>query len=53
MGLSESAFTTLMPTPCSPPDTLYESESNFPPECNTVNTMAVPYHQLLYWDWLD
>ena len=29
--LSERAFTTETPTPCNPPETLYESLSNFPP----------------------
>ena len=30
-NFSDKAFTTETPTPCSPPDTLYESWSNFPP----------------------
>ena len=33
---SDNAFTTEMPTPCRPPETLYDVSSNFPPECNTV-----------------
>ena len=28
---SDKAFTTETPTPCKPPDTLYELSSNFPP----------------------
>ena len=35
-NFSESAFTTETPTPCNPPETLYESWSNLPPECNWV-----------------
>ena len=31
-----NAFTTETPTPCKPPETLYESSSNLPPACNTV-----------------
>ena len=34
--VSESALTTETPTPCRPPETLYELSSNFPPECSTV-----------------
>ena len=30
----DEAITTETPTPCNPPDTLYESWSNFPPACN-------------------
>src|ERR1019366_2139863 len=32
----DSALTTETPTPCRPPDTLYETSSNLPPECSTV-----------------
>src|ERR1700732_1496358 len=39
-SLSASAFTTETPTPCSPPETLYVSLSNFPPACNTVITTS-------------
>ena len=35
-NFSESALTTETPTPCNPPDTLYESWSNLPPACNCV-----------------
>src|SRR5205085_11528875 len=35
---SLSAFTQLTPTPCSPPETLYDEESNLPPACNLVIT---------------
>src|SRR5687767_6569741 len=34
------ALTQLTPTPCKPPETLYESLSNFPPACNTVITTS-------------
>src|ERR1035438_7802211 len=37
---SESAFTQLTPTPCRPPETLYELESNLPPACNLVITRS-------------
>src|ERR1700677_4743663 len=37
---SESALTTETPTPCSPPETLYVSLSNFPPACSTVITTS-------------
>ena len=41
---SLSALTTLIPTPCSPPDTLYPEEepalSNFPPAWSTVSTVS-------------
>jgi len=33
-------FTTETPTPCSPPETLYVSLSNFPPACSTVITTS-------------
>ena len=33
---SDSALTTETPTPCRPPETLYELSSNFPPACSTV-----------------
>ena len=33
---SETAFTADTPTPCSPPDTLYELLSNLPPACSFV-----------------
>src|SRR5438876_6359485 len=35
---SLSAFTQETPTPCNPPETLYDDESNFPPACNLVST---------------
>src|SRR5258708_22876854 len=35
---SLSAFTQETPTPCSPPETLYVEESNFPPACSVVIT---------------
>ena len=35
-----NAFTQLTPTPCKPPDTLYDPLSNFPPACNTVMTTS-------------
>ena len=34
--VSESAFTTETPTPCKPPETLYEFWSNLPPACRWV-----------------
>ena len=34
----DRALTTEMPTPCRPPETAYESESNLPPACNWVMT---------------
>src|ERR1700719_2889746 len=37
---SESALTTDAPTPCSPPEALYVSLSNFPPACSTVITTS-------------
>ncbi len=37
---SESAFTTETPTPCRPPETLYEFWSNLPPACNSVMTIS-------------
>ena len=33
---SDRALTTETPTPCSPPETLYELSSNLPPACSTV-----------------
>lgn len=36
----ESAFTQETPTPCSPPDTLYEPLSNLPPAWSTVITTS-------------
>ena len=35
-SFTERAFTTETPTPCNPPDTLYEFWSNFPPACSWV-----------------
>src|SRR5580704_18056561 len=35
---SLSAFTQETPTPCSPPETLYEDASNLPPACSVVIT---------------
>ena len=35
-NFSESALTTETPTPCNPPEILYELWSNFPPACNCV-----------------
>src|SRR3954469_7293194 len=37
---SESAFTTETPTPCRPPETLYEFWSNLPPACSSVMTIS-------------
>lgn len=39
---SLKAFTTLMPTPCNPPDTLYPLPwpPNLPPACSTVSTVS-------------
>ena len=37
---TDNAFTTLTPTPCRPPDTLYPSPPNFPPACSTVSTTS-------------
>ncbi len=37
---SESAFTTLTPTPWRPPETLYASLSNLPPACRVVRTTS-------------
>ncbi len=37
---SERAFTTETPTPWSPPETLYELLSNFPPECRSVRMIS-------------
>ena len=37
---SESAFTTDTPTPCRPPETLYEFWSNLPPACSSVMTIS-------------
>ena len=36
----DKALTQLTPTPCSPPLTLYEPLSNFPPACSTVITTS-------------
>src|SRR5688572_19148113 len=36
----ESAFTTETPTPCRPPETLYEFWSNLPPACSSVITIS-------------
>ncbi len=33
---SDNALTTDTPTPCKPPDTLYELSSNLPPACSCV-----------------
>ena len=40
LRLVDNAFTQETPTPCKPPETLYESLSNFPPACNTVITTS-------------
>src|SRR6185437_4295378 len=37
---SESALTTETPTPCRPPETLYEFWSNLPPACSSVITIS-------------
>jgi hypothetical protein len=40
---SDRAFTTLTPTPCRPPETLYDpspSLSNLPPACSTVSASS-------------
>ncbi len=39
---SLSALTTLTPTPCSPPETLYVVRSNFPPACSVVMASSTP-----------
>ena len=36
LNQSDKAFTTDTPTPCKPPETLYELASNFPPACSMV-----------------
>src|SRR5688500_13956553 len=36
----ESALTTDTPTPCRPPETLYELLSNLPPACSSVITIS-------------
>src|SRR3989338_7958593 len=36
----ESAFTTETPTPCKPPETLYESPPNFPPACKVHSAVS-------------
>ena len=36
----DNAFTHDTPTPCRPPDTLYEFWSNLPPACNSVRTIS-------------
>src|SRR5690348_18356619 len=36
----DNALTTETPTPCKPPDTLYELASNLPPACRTVMTTS-------------
>ena len=38
---TDKALTTDEPTPCRPPETLYESESNFPPACNSVKITSI------------
>ncbi|CFN63682.1 Uncharacterised protein [Bordetella pertussis] len=37
---SDRAFTQDTPTPCRPPDTLYEFWSNLPPACSSVITIS-------------
>ncbi len=37
---SDSALTTDTPTPCRPPETLYEFWSNLPPACSSVITIS-------------
>src|SRR5678815_2784776 len=37
---SDRALTTDTPTPCRPPETLYEFWSNLPPACNSVITIS-------------
>src|SRR5271157_667060 len=37
---SERALTTLMPTPCSPPETVYAFFSNLPPACRELDTTS-------------
>jgi len=36
------AFTTEAPTPCSPPDAVYEPPPNLPPACSRVITSSTP-----------
>ena len=40
VSFSESALTTDMPTPCSPPETWYVLWSNFPPAWSFVMTTS-------------
>ena len=37
-----SALTTLAPTPCSPPEAVYEPPPNLPPACSLVITTSTP-----------
>ena len=45
----DKAFTQLTPTPWSPPETLYESLSNFPPACSLVSTTSMAGMPILGW----
>src|ERR1700678_3535225 len=38
----DSALTTETPTPCRPPENLYEPSVNFPPACSRVRMSSTP-----------
>ncbi len=40
LSFVDRALTTDTPTPCNPPEILYELLSNFPPACKTVMTIS-------------
>ncbi len=42
-----SALTTEAPTPCSPPDAVYEPPPNLPPACSLVITSSTPVSLVL------
>ena len=44
---AESALTTEAPTPCSPPEAVYEPPPNLPPACNLVITTSTPVSLVL------
>src|SRR5450756_3076657 len=39
---ADSALTTEAPTPCRPPEAVYEPPPNLPPACSLVNTTSTP-----------
>ena len=49
MHQSESALTHETPTPCRPPETLYESLSNLPPACSVVMTTSSAGFFMVAW----